>query len=391
MQEAIKKLEKATVDLLRHPETAAYAGVLVMGKTTVVDNVPTACTDGVNEKYGEAFLNKLMLPEVRGLKLHEGLHKVFKHTVRGLPYWKKNSKLANMAADYVVNDVIMNIKDKAFIKLPDGVLYDPKFHGWSYPEIYRHLEKEEEQGGGQGGQSNGAGQPLDEHDMSNAEQMSAKEMKEYVEQVNEAIHQGGLLAGRFGQKLPRSVTETLQPQVDWATALREFVSSVAQGNDEHTYRKFDKRMILDDIIQPGVISEKVGDIVVAIDTSGSINAAMINEFAAELQSICEQVHPDALRVMWWDTTVSSEQVFTPDGFNDISKLLKPTGGGGTHVSCVSEHMLKRNYKADCVLVFTDGYVESDIKWDVMCPTLWLVTSKRDFVPPNGGKTVKVEV
>jgi predicted metal-dependent peptidase len=253
------------------------------------------------------------------------------------------------------------------------------------------LEKEEEQGGGQGGQSNGASQPLDEHDMSNAEQMSAKEMKEYVEQVNEAIHQGGLLAGRFGQKLPRSVTETLQPQVDWATALREFVSSVAQGNDEHTYRKFDKRMILDDIIQPGVISEKVGDIVVAIDTSGSINAAMINEFAAELQSICEQVHPDALRVMWWDTTVSSEQVFTPDGFNDISKLLKPTGGGGTHVSCVSEHMLKRNYKADCVLVFTDGYVESDIKWDVMCPTLWLVTSKRDFVPPNGGKTVKVEV
>jgi len=61
------------------------------------------------------------------------------------------------------------------------------------------------------------------------------------------------------------------------------------------------------------------------------------------------------------------------------------------VSCVSEHMLKRNYKADCVLVFTDGYVEDDVKWDVMCPTLWLVTSKRDFVPPNGGKTVKVEV
>lgn len=387
MQEAIKKLEKATVDLLRHPETAAYAGVLVMGKTTVVDDIPTACTDGVNEKYGEAFLNKLMLPEVRGLKLHEGLHKVFKHTVRGLPYWKKNAKLANMAADYVVNDVIMNIKDKAFIKLPDGGLYDSKFHGWSYPEIYRHLEKEEEQGG----QGNGAGQPFDEHDMSNAEQMSAEEMKEYVDQVNEAIHQGGLLAGRFGQKLPRSVTETLQPKVDWTTALREFVSSIAQGNDEHTYRKFDKRMILDDIIQPGVMSEKIGDIVVAIDTSGSISAAMINEFAAELQSICEQVNPDALRVMWWDTTVSSEQVFTPDGFNDISKLLKPTGGGGTHVSCVSEHMLKRNYKADCVLVFTDGYVEDDIKWDVMCPTLWLVTSKRGFTPPCNGKMVKVEV
>ena len=226
--------------------------------------------------------------------------------------------------------------------------------------------------------------------MSGAEQMSAEEMKEYVDQVNEAIHQGGLLAGRFNQKLPRSVTETLQPQVDWTNALREFVSSIAQGNDEHTYRKFDKRMILDDIIQPGTISEKVGDIVVAIDTSGSISNAMINEFATEIQSICEQVSPDALRVLWWDTTVSSEQVFTPDRFNDISKLLKPTGGGGTCVSCVSEYMVKRAYKADCMVVFTDGYVEDDVKWDVMCPTLWLVTSKRDFVPPRGGKMVKME-
>jgi len=389
MQEAIKKLEKATVDLMRHPETAAYAGIMVMGKTTVVTDVPTACTDGVNERYGEAFLNKLTLPEVRGLKLHEGLHKVFKHTVRGLPYWKKNAKLANMAADFVVNDVIVNLKDKAFIKLPDGGLYDPTFHGWSFPEVYRHLEQEEQKGQGRGQGSN-EGQTLDEHDMSGAEQMSAEEMKEYVDQVNEAIHQGGLLAGRFNQKLPRSVTETLQPQVDWTNALREFVSSIAQGNDEHTYRKFDKRMILDDIIQPGMISEKVGDIVVAIDTSGSISNAMINEFATEIQSICEQVSPDALRVLWWDTTVSSEQVFTPDRFNDISKLLKPTGGGGTCVSCVSEYMVKRAYKADCMVVFTDGYVEDDVKWDVMCPTLWLVTSRRDFVPPRGGKMVKME-
>jgi predicted metal-dependent peptidase len=215
-------------------------------------------------------------------------------------------------------------------------------------------------------------------------------MKEYVEQVNEAIHQGGLLASRFGQKLPRSITETLQPEIDWTTALREFVSSLAQGNDDHTYRKFDKRLIIDDIINPGVISEKVGDIVVAIDTSGSIGGSLLNEFATELQALCEQVSPDALRVMWWDTKVRSEQVFTPEMFNDISKLLKPAGGGGTQVSCVSSYMVERNYKADCMIVFTDGYVEDDVKWDVMCPTLWLVTSNREFTPPRGGKMVKVK-
>ena len=385
MQTAMKKLEKATVDVMRHPETCAYAGVMVMGRTTIEANIPTACTDGVNEKYGEAFVNKLSLPELRAVKVHETLHKVFKHTVRGLPYWKKNAQLANIAADYVVNDVIQNIKDKAFIKLPEDALYDPMFHGWSFPEVYRFLEDEEEQG-----KSGGRGDTLDEHEMGKAEQMTAEEMQEYVEQVNEAIHQGGLLAGRFGQKLPRAITETLHPQVDWTIALREFVSSLAQGNDEHTYRKFDKRMILDDIIQPGVMSEKVGDIIVAIDTSGSITNAMLSKFAAELHSICENVSPDALRVIWWDDKVRSEQMFTPEMFGDIRKLLKPAGFGGTRVSCVSEYVIQRAYKADCMIVFTDGHVESDVKWNVMCPTLWLVTSKRDFVPPRGGKMVKVE-
>ena len=43
--------------------------------------------------------------------------------------------------------------------------------------------------------------------------------------------------------------------------------------------------------------------------------------------------------------------------------------------------------ADAVVVFTDGYVELDIKWDISSPTLWVVTEKKGFMPPNG-KVVK---
>lgn len=390
MQEAITKLEKATVSLCRHPETCAYSGVMLMGKTTVVNDIPTACTDGVNERYSASFLMQLPMREVRAIKLHEGLHKVLKHTVRGLPWWKKNPKLANMAADYVVNDIIVNLKDKEFIELPKGALIDPAFHGWSFPEVFRALEKEQEEKEKKGqGQGNERGDPLDEHDMSHAQEMSEEEAKEYVQQVNEAIHQGGLLAGRFGNTLPRTVLDSAVPETDWTTTLREFVSSLAHGEDEHTYRKFDKRLILDDVIVPGVIGEKVGDIVVAGDTSSSITQEILSEVAAEIQALCEQVRPDALRVLWWDTDVRKEQVFTPESFSGIRKLLKPLGGGGTRVSCVSEHMVKRGYKCDCLIVLTDGYVESEIDWKVTAPTLWLVTERKDFTPPNGGKMVKV--
>lgn len=389
-EQASKRLSKVTRDLMRHPETRAYLGVLIMGKMSIDSSIPTACTDGVNEKYNPDFLMKLAEPEARALRLHETLHKVFKHLARGVTYWKENPKLANQAADYVVNDVIVNIADKAFIKLPDGGLYDPQFHGWSFPEVYRYLKEEQEDGNGGGGV--GApqrGESLDDHDTSGAEQMTGEEIKQYGEAINEALHQGGLLAARFGKPLPRAITEELQPKVDWRDALREFVSSIASGNDEHTYRRFDKKMMAYDIIQPGVYSEKVGDIIVAIDVSGSINQEQLNEFATELVSVCEQVSPDALRIIWWHDSVANEQVFMPEEFGNLRNLLKPNGSGGTRVTCVSEHIVRHQMKADCVLVFTDGHIEDDPKWDVTAPTLWLVTHKRDFVPPRG-VTVKID-
>jgi predicted metal-dependent peptidase len=93
-----------------------------------------------------------------------------------------------------------------------------------------------------------------------------------------------------------------------------------------------------------------------------------------------------VRVLWWDTAVHGEQIFK-DNYADIAKLLKPLGGGGTAVSCVSEYINKNKVKAECVLVFTDGYVESDVKWEITMPTLWMVTQRKGFEPPVGKKVV----
>jgi predicted metal-dependent peptidase len=91
-------------------------------------------------------------------------------------------------------------------------------------------------------------------------------------------------------------------------------------------------------------------------------------------------------VLWWDTKVHGEQVFEGN-YENITSLLKPMGGGGTRVSSVSDYILNKNLTADCVIVFTDGYLEDDIKWRVDIPALWLITQGglRSFVPPRGGK------
>jgi predicted metal-dependent peptidase len=136
-------------------------------------------------------------------------------------------------------------------------------------------------------------------------------------------------------------------------------------------------------------SEKVGRIINANDMSGSIDQKQVNEFGAELASICETAEPDEVVTLWWDTEVRGEQVFKPDSFQNIKALLKPRGGGGTHVSCVHHYVQAKRLTADCIIVMTDGYVEHDIKWSNEIPTLWLVTQNESFVPPFG-RVVKMQ-
>lgn len=383
-----QRVKKGHIALMKHPATALWSGVMMMGTTEVIDDDKvTAYTDGVNKRYGRKFLSTYCKDqsEVNGLILHENLHIGLRHMIHNIDLFKEDAKTANMAADYVVNDMIVSIGDKSLVKLPDGGCYDPQYHNMNMREVYRLLkqQQEEDKSSGEGeSQSEGGGYSFDEHDYQSG--MTPEQAKEMDARIDRAIREGALLAGRLGVDLPRSITEMLEPKVNWKDIMREFVSSATRGNDEYTWRKFNRRLVANGMYLPSVENETVGEIVVAIDTSGSIGQQQINEFASELVSICEAVSPEAVRVLWWDTMVHGEQLFN-DNYAAIGSMLKPLGGGGTRVSCVSEYINKQKINAECVLVFTDGYLESDVKWDITAPSLWLVTENKNWTPPTGKK------
>jgi predicted metal-dependent peptidase len=395
-----QRVKKGHISLMKHPETALWSGVMMMGTTSVVDDDSvTAYTDGVNKRYGRKFLQTICKTqeEVNGLILHENLHIGLRHLIHNIDLFRENRKLGNMAADYVVNDMIVSLKDKTIAKLPEGGCYDPKYHNMNMREVYRLLKEEQEEKQKQGGSGSGEGEPqgegsgysFDEHDIDgegSANEMTPEEAKALEARIDRAVREGALLAGRLGVELPRAVTDLLTPKVDWREALREFVTSSCKGKDEYTWRKFNRRLLPNDMYLPTVEDESIGEIVVAIDTSGSIGQEQINEFATELVSICEVVTPDAIRILWWDTMVHGEQVFT-DNYTNIGQMLKPLGGGGTRVACVSEYINNKKVEAEAVLVFTDGYVEQSPKWDISAPTLWLVTDNTGWQPPAGKKVI----
>jgi len=397
------QLQRELHMLLRHPQTAWYSGVMLHGKHVLDENIRTACTDGKDCRYNPLFVfgDQFTRPEKRFVIMHEVGHKAYRHLPFYQDYWKQDTQLANICADYVINAVMTCIVESApdLLQRPKCALYHARFRGWSIPQVWNYFMTGRTPTGDNHGKPERSGtriqigdeifggDPLDEHDLSNVGEV--EEQQELAKEIETALREGQMIAGKFGIKLPRELAEVLEPKVDWRALFAEFVTSTVKGNEEATWRRFSRKRVADDYYLPATHKERPTEIIVAIDTSGSIDQKQVSEFAAEVAAICEGSCPDRVRVLWWDTEVHSEQVFTESQYNSIRSLLKPMGGGGTRVGCVSDYIAAKGYSPDCLTVFTDGYVEHAPQWHLTCPTLWLVTSNTSFKPPHG-QAVRVQ-
>ena len=131
-------IQKDHVALMKDPKYCLYSGIIMIGKTEVRDDVPTACTDRRNTYYGREYVGKLASNKRKGVILHENLHKAFRHTTVWKHLFKENATLANMACDYVINLMIMD-GDNNFVTLPESALLDPKYKGMDAGTVYRML------------------------------------------------------------------------------------------------------------------------------------------------------------------------------------------------------------------------------------------------------------
>ncbi len=390
-----QRLTKAVVSIMGNPKYTALAGVLMIGNRNIVDDpsVPTACTNGRDEMYGREFVKQLNDAELRFLVLHEVYHKLFRHLTTWQHLYKQNAQLANMACDYVINLKIAddNAKDRfaTMTGILEGGCYDTKYAGMDTAQVYNLLR--DDQDGNEGGQGSESlpdgGQPFDEHDWDGAEEMTADEQRELAREIDEAVRQGALVAGKLGSGGDRDLAELLQPQVNWREVLREFVQTTCTGSDYSTYRRPNRRYLSSGMYMPSGISEQVGELVVAIDTSGSIGQRELSAFLTEVKEICETVHPESVRLMYWDTRVCRDEKYDMHELDTLVQSTKPAGGGGTDVTCVTDYIRDNNINAQAAIVLTDGYLFGGWgQWTM--PVLWCVMDSGRTA--DVGKTVHIK-
>ena len=133
---AEQRLNKAVIAIMGHPLYVALAGILMVGKREVRDDIPTACTNGRDEYYGRAFVDSLTDAQLRFVVLHECYHKMYKHLTTWQHLWLICAMTANKAMDYVINIQILDAhKDDKFVVGIDGMCYDEKYRDWDTARV----------------------------------------------------------------------------------------------------------------------------------------------------------------------------------------------------------------------------------------------------------------
>jgi predicted metal-dependent peptidase len=408
--------------------TVPYYGNLACSLELKVDpTCRTAYTDGKVIGFNPTFTATLTDEELRGLICHEVLHCAYHHQHRRDgrdPYgW-------NVAADYAINDILFGDG----LVLPEGALHDKRFAGMAAEQIYKILADEQQQdeqedgdgtdgtdegestddgddagegegddgtgsgegdddgdeaGEGGGGGGGGAGQPADDDDGKQHPVGEVRDAPEDAPDENDwtqKVVTAGKIIDKLASQTPgtetgsmeRIVEDAKRSQENWREILQQFM--MANAKQDFDWQRPNRRYLHTGLYLPSLCSESVANIVIGVDTSGSIDDEALKVFLGELNGIVEQIDPEQVTVYACDRRIhDGRQVFE----RGETVAPKTNGGGGTRFAPVFDAVEENDYDAACLLYFTDGHATYPPEPDY--PVLWVMQGSRHGSgnPPYG--------
>lgn len=364
------RLAKARIKLVL--DFPFYGVISMQCPVEWTEKVPTAAVDGRRMYFNPQFITGLTDPQLVFLIAHECMHLMLNHCTRR---HGRDPKRWNFAGDYIGNEFLINDKVGEFI---EGGLYDPTITEnltLTTEQVYDKLPDMTGDGpGDEPGDGDSGGEPLDEI-MDNDDPTLEQEITVMISQAAQAAE----MAGKLSAGLKRLVGELVHPKVPWRDVLRDF--PVRCRTVDRTFARPNRRHGNNVFILPSVDGQVMGELVVFVDCSGSVNDTVLNQFASEIVTIHEQMRPEKLHVVYFDTKVLHHDEFDTDDTVAIS----PRGGGGTMFSPMFAYIDEQGISPVCGVVLTDLQC-NDFGPAPSYPVLWVTT---DAVRAPWGQVVKV--
>ncbi len=396
---ALEKVMRArTALVLKHPFFASLALRLDLQEDR---SCRTAWTDGQTFAYNPHYIDLLPAEKLEGLAAHIVMHPACSHHLRR---GHRDPEAWNRACDYAINWILLD----AGFTLPDGHLCDDRFRGQGAESIYEILmgeQNETEEKEPEGSENDEQGQehePADETgEQTNEEQTGEQESSDdpglsgevrdapqlgtssdaqaetdWEEALIQAAHNarevGNLPAG-----LERLVERIVEPVLPWQQILSRFIERSARS--DYTWLTPNRRYLHKNLYFPSLLNAELNEVVIAVDTSGSINPEDIERFAAEISAIMEQ-YPATMYLMYCDVEVYDFQILHR---SDLPMQITAKGGGGTDYRPVFERVEKEGIRPACLIYLTDLECEGFPGYEPEYPVLWVQTGTSLRKPPFG--------
>jgi len=389
-----------------------FLGALVL-RLPIIEAAPEWCkttaTDARSFYYNPEYIEQLSLSETEFILSHEALHCALSHFAR------RENRLKHrwdIACDYAINPILI----KEGLKAPPGTLSEKTYEGMTAEEIYPYIEdndneetldqhiydnnestsqnqqnnppsqppkKPDESDQGQEGDQpppQGGSQPEQDPNQQGGQGEGAQQPPPLSHEERESLNvqwqqrlagaaQQALQAGRMDGDMARLVDFLLQPRLPWRMLLARYMSGIAR--DDYSYTRPSTRRG-DPAIFPSLRSSQT-ELVVALDTSGSIHEDELNEFVSEIDAIKGQIRA-RITMIACDSKLADSCPWEYEPWEEFILPKEIHGGGGTDFVPVFDWVNKQDRAPDLLIYFTDaeGSFPSAMP---NYPVLWLVKGK----------------
>ena len=380
-----------------------FIGALVMHlPLTEADSrwCDTIATDARAFYFNADYVESLDFAEAQFVLAHAALHCALRHFARRA---HRTLRRWDLACDYAVNQLLADDG----LKAPRDALLDPAYRGMSAEEIYPLIAPDMEQApldrhiadgarvhaavaavnaaaaARDDAAVNGAQAPYGEHnswddagDTHLREPPASTLPREPNPAEREALavawhsrlaaaSQQARHAGRLSGAWLRLLADFAEPALPWRTLLARYMMSAAR----HDYSFARPARRDGDALMPRLASTEI-DVCIALDTSGSIDAGELAEFAAEVDSLKSQIRA-RVTLLACDERLDPRGPWRFDAWESVVLPAGLAGGGGTHFEPVFDWIGSAQYSPDVLVYFTDGEGEFP-KAAPRYPVVWLV-------------------
>jgi predicted metal-dependent peptidase len=354
--------------------TPLFSYMLYKCNIGIDNSIPTAAAKVLSKTndivFNEKFWDSLTGKERAFLLLHETLHIFLQHGTRLIDK-AYNAMLWNIATDYHINYVLSGMyKENGYIKINQryteylrfikGGLLDERFVGMSSDEIY-DLLLEEADGDPDKAVEKATGSNGDAYDEvyateadSSAQETENAQSAIAAVQNAQMIGDGGIGDNELG--ISRIFKNLAEHKVKWQDILAETIRSSVKIRE--TYSRVSRKS-RGGVIFPTYTGNSV-NLVLGIDTSGSVSDGQLNEFVSEIRGIMHSFDSYTVDIITCDTSVYQIGQYTQDTPFDAIDWIKMAGGGGTRMKSMvnyAQNRLQDESAEDMIcVIFTDGYL-----------------------------------